>query len=166
VKQTTLVVIITLALLSGCRADEQKIAALEQRIAAAEARIRRMETTAMAVQEVSQQPQLVPPSAGNAASSTAATTPPAAVEVLRADFRAGESNNSWTRYSYLFTVRNTTGAPARINGDVLWLDGDGFTINSDSLSETVATGESTLTGESLIDASQVSRVASVRLKLK
>jgi hypothetical protein len=152
-------------LLAGCGKDP-RIAALEDRVTALEAKLNKLEATTKTEQAA--KPERIE---SQAAAASPAAVPPPPVEASRPDFevvsaalRTGEVNASWTRFSYVATIRNNTGRTATAGGQVLWLDGDGFTVDSTPIRETLPFGESSITGQALITANQVSRVKTVRVK--
>jgi outer membrane murein-binding lipoprotein Lpp len=152
-------------LLAGCGKDP-RIAVLEDRVTALEAKLNKLEATTNTEQAA--KPERIE---AQAAVAVPAAAPAPLVEASRPDFevvsaalRTGEVNASWTRFSYVATIRNNTGRAATAGGQVLWLDGDGFTIDSTPIRETLPTGESSITGEALITANQVPRVRTVKIK--
>jgi hypothetical protein len=103
----------------------------------------------------------------------ATVTPPAAAngedwEVVSVASRPGESNSSWTRFSWKLTILNRTAFPQTFDALVEFRDADGFPVDSDSDYNLVvpAGAQETFTGEKLVNASQVGRIATTAAKVK
>jgi len=89
-------------------------------------------------------------------------------EIISVASRPGESNSSWTRFAWRLTLANKSSYPQKFDATVEFRDSDGFPVDSDQEYGLVVPGggQETFTGEKLITASQVSRIASTAAKVK
>jgi hypothetical protein len=87
-------------------------------------------------------------------------------EIVSVDAKPGESNSSWTRYGWKLTLRNKSSSLLLFDTQVDFVDAQGFPLDHDTEYRiAVRPGESKeVTGEKLIQASIVGRVANVRAK--
>lgn len=88
-------------------------------------------------------------------------------EVIEVASRPGESNSTWTRFSWKLTIRNKSSLPAHFAATIEFRDADGFPVDSDNDYNLMvpAFSEQTFTGAKLIDASQVGRISSTAAKV-
>lgn len=89
-------------------------------------------------------------------------------EIVSIASRPGESNNSWTRFSWKLTISNKSSYSQKFDATIEFRDADGFPVDSDNeYNLSVPPGaQETFTGEKLISASQVSRIATTAAKVK
>jgi hypothetical protein len=89
-------------------------------------------------------------------------------EIISVVSRPGESNSSWTRFAWRLTLANKSAYPQKFDATIEFRDSDGFPVDSDQEYGLVVRGrgQETFTGEKLITASQVSRIASTAAKVK
>ena len=89
-------------------------------------------------------------------------------EVTSVESRPGESNSSWTRFSWKLTIFNKSAYPQKFDATIEFRDADGFIVDSDNEYDIVvaARAQETFTGDTLINASQVARIASTAAKVK
>jgi hypothetical protein len=89
-------------------------------------------------------------------------------EVVSVASRPGESNSSWTRFSWKLTILNKSAYPQKFDATIEFRDADGFPVDSDNEYNIVvaARAQETFTGDTLINASQVARIASTAAKVK
>jgi hypothetical protein len=89
-------------------------------------------------------------------------------EIVSVASRPGESNSSWTRFAWKLTIRNRSAYPQKFDATIEFRDGDGFSVDSDNEYDLVvpAGTQETFTGEKLINASQVGRIATTAAKVK
>lgn len=89
-------------------------------------------------------------------------------EIVSVASRPGESNSSWTRFAWKLTIRNKGGYAQKFDATIEFRDDDGFPVDSDNEYNLVvpAGAQETFTGEKLIDASQVGRIATTAAKVK
>lgn len=106
-------------------------------------------------------------------SSTAPAAPQPATtgddwEIVSVASRPGESNSSWTRFAWKLTMRNKSSYPQKFDATIEFRDGEGFPVDSDNEYNLVipAGAQETFTGEKLINASQVGRIATTAAKVK
>jgi hypothetical protein len=112
------------------------------------------------------QPTVPSPSAP--AAPQPATTRDDDWEIVSVASRPGESNSSWTRFAWKLTIRNKSAYPQKFDATIEFRDGDGFPVDSDNEYNLVvpAGGQETFTGEKLINANQVGRIATTAAKVK
>ncbi|HEV8432888.1 MAG TPA: hypothetical protein VGR95_05700 [Thermoanaerobaculia bacterium] len=81
--------------------------------------------------------------------------------------RPGESNSTWTRFSWKLTIRNKSSVAQKFDATIEFRDSEGFPVDSDNDHNLIvpAFGEETFTGAKLIDASQVGRISSTAAKV-
>lgn len=117
----------------------------------------------------------------SAPTGTEASTPPAPTpaesgapaqgddwEVVSVASRPGESNSSWTRFAWKLTILNKGAYPQKFDATIEFRDSDGFPVDSDNEYNLVvpAGAQETFTGEKLVNASQVARIATTAAKVK
>lgn len=88
--------------------------------------------------------------------------------VVKAEAKATETNQSWTRFSWNVTVQNPSDAPMSVYVGVEFLDSGGFVVEDNNLNPAMlGPGESvTVRGYELITAAVAPSVASVRGTVK
>lgn len=93
-----------------------------------------------------------------------ATAPLQAVTATQATARVTESNSSWSRFAWKVLLTNTGTTAVRVRLDVEFVDGGGFTVESDTeYGVQLAGGEARIVyGDRLINAGSRERVAAVR----
>ncbi len=89
-------------------------------------------------------------------------------EIIDISTKATESNDIWVRYAWKLTIRNNSSRAVELDGDIKWLDSDGFVIDSDTQYDLIvgATEEKTFTGFALIRQPGAQRVYSISAELK
>ena len=98
---------------------------------------------------------------------TATPAPTMAVELLDVSARAGETNTSWTRFGWKATVKSHLDRPLTFTLIVKFVDVEGYVLDTDQESVILGAGEErTVTGEKLVSAKVVFRVANVAGELK
>ena len=103
--------------------------------------------------------------------SSGTLQPPASAddwEIVEVASRPGETNSSWTRFSWKLTLRNRSSLAQRFDATVEFRDQDGFPVDHDDEYNLAlpAFGQETFTGEKLIAADQVNRIFTTAAKVK
>jgi hypothetical protein len=95
------------------------------------------------------------------------TPAPNTIEVVSITYKVTEKNNSWWRYSWQLTVRNTTPMQHVFDGEVKFLDSGGFELDYSRIYDAVVGPDSevTITESDLIDIDVAPAVASVVAKV-
>jgi hypothetical protein len=87
-------------------------------------------------------------------------------EIVSVDSRVMETNSVYWQYSWIVKVRNNTDGVLRLTGEVVFLDGDGFKVDSSSVLDQIPPGTQTIAGECLVRTSKAPNVRRVEAKLE
>jgi len=90
------------------------------------------------------------------------------VKIVEIDARVTEKNNSWWKYAWKLTIRNSGNLPVSLSATVEFHDKDGFIIDEDNEYGLVvpAGATKTFTGYVLIDADIANNVAQIEASVK
>jgi hypothetical protein len=114
------------------------------------------------------------PSPAPASPLTVTGRPPAAsadasgFEIIEIDARATERNDTWWRYAWKLTLKNSGSEAVTLRGTIEFQDKDGFVVDSDNTETvTLAAGtQQTLTGYALVTANVAGNVARTNAKVQ
>lgn len=90
------------------------------------------------------------------------------LEIVSVDSRSVESNDSWSKWAWLLTVRNSGTNAVKFSATIQWLDSSGFVLEDDTeYNLTISAGETeTFSDYDLLDPSTSSQVSKVKARLK
>jgi hypothetical protein len=90
------------------------------------------------------------------------------VEIISVSADPLERSGAQWRYGYTFKVRNNSSADARVTVQVKFLDGDGYVVDDDIVSELLvpANTEQVVNDEDTLDADLARRVRSVNASFR
>ncbi len=94
------------------------------------------------------------------------TRPSNPLTLTDVSYRVGERNSTWWKFSYQFTLVNSSSRPIEADFEIKFLDSDGFVVDDHSAYNVVvpAGGTKTYSDSTLIDTGEASRVVSVQVE--
>lgn len=90
------------------------------------------------------------------------------IEIVNVETKVTESNSTWSKYSWLLTLKNNTSKDKSINVELRWLDADGFVLETTDAYGLVvkANSEEKFSDYNLINASLVQDIESIEAVVK
>ncbi len=135
---------------------------------AAAARVQSPETLLSPASRPTVPASYVEPSSTGEAVPRLMTMPTPEIKILSIDTRVTESNDTWSRYAWRLTLKNSTDRPRSVNAKIEFQDSGGFIVAADDAYSLVVPplGEETFTDFALIRAEVRDRVTQVMAKIR